>query len=56
MDEPTYTWDAWCERFRTRLKELEYSGPLMMSSFYDDWQQDTDPRAVAEAFVNEMHS
>lgn len=54
MDDLTYTWEQWCERFRAALKELRYSGPLLMSSFHDDWEQDADPRTVAEAFVAEM--
>lgn len=54
MDDLTYTWEQWCERFRTVLKELQYRGPVLMSSFHDDWEQDADPRTVAEAFVAEV--
>lgn len=54
MDDLTYTWEQWCGRFRATLKELQYRGPVLMSSFYDDWKQDADPRTVAEAFVAEM--
>lgn len=54
MDDLTYTWEQWCGRFRAVLKELQYRGPVLMSSFHDDWEQDADPRTVAEAFVAEM--
>ena len=55
MDEHTYTWTEWCERFRAALKQLNYTGPMIMSSFHDDWEQDADPTVIAEAFVAEMN-
>lgn len=48
MDDLTYTWEQWCGRFRATLKELQYRGPVLMSSFHDDWEQDAAMGLIAK--------